>query len=395
MSSLPCFLLMNNPMQHYAWGGYSELEQLFGIANPEHLPQAEIWMGAHPNGCSEVILKQQHIPLNQWIQTDPSAILGAATAQHFGELPYLFKILNAAQALSIQVHPNKAQAEQGFQKEEQQQIPLTAAYRNYKDPNHKPELVYALTQYQAMNGFRPIPEILELFNRVALSPLEIPLQNFQRHPDSDGLRQFFAAVLSLTDTARQQAIQELADYAHTHQQLPLYQLILDLANHYPDDAGLLAPLLLNVVELAPGEAMFLYACTPHAYIKGTGLEIMANSDNVLRAGLTPKHIDIDELLKNTTFVSTPSSAIKMQPTGDCNIADYPIPIEDFRFTVYQGEHRINCHSAEIILAVDGDVLLTHTHGEQLTLHRGQSAFIPAATMQYQLHATHRAARAYC
>ncbi|MGL5975912.1 MAG: mannose-6-phosphate isomerase, class I, partial [Aeromonas sobria] len=160
--SYPPFFLMCNPIQDYVWGSHDSLTTLFGIKNPEGKPQAELWMGAHPNGCSEVTLAGEKLKLSSLIDANPVAMLGAATQARFGSLPFLFKVLCAEQALSIQVHPSKAQAEAGFAKEEAAGIDIKASNRNYKDPNHKPELVFALTRYQAMNGFRAIPAILAL-----------------------------------------------------------------------------------------------------------------------------------------------------------------------------------------------------------------------------------------
>lgn len=394
MASLPCFLLMKNPMQDYAWGGYQELEQLFGIPNPENRPQAEIWMGAHPKASSTVELNTQSLSLHEFIAQDPDSILGHKTAEQFGTLPYLFKILNAAQALSIQVHPSKRQAEKGYAAEEAQHIPLDAPFRNYKDPNHKPELIYALTEFKAMNGFRQISEIIDNFEAVGAGAINHALSTLQSHPDERHLGLFFSAVLALQDTDKAKAVEQLMHHAQHHQADPLYALILKLAEIYPGDLGLFAPLLLNVVTLQPGEAMFLYARTPHAYIKGTGLEIMANSDNVLRAGLTPKHIDIPELIKNTRFSSTTRSELVMVPAEAPRHEVFPIPVDDFRFAIYQGEHSIRTNSAEIILAIDDEVKLIHESGQSLTLKAGQSAFIPACTGRYQLQAQRSAARAY-
>ena len=163
------FYLMNNVIQNYAWGSVDSIQQLFGIDNPTQQPQAEIWMGAHPGGCSQITVAGKPQRLADVIQEHRSTLLSATTADQFGELPYLFKVLAAAKALSIQVHPSKAEAEIGFCKENEAQIPFHAANRNYKDPNHKPELVYALTEYHAMNGFRPLQHIVKLFEEIEIT----------------------------------------------------------------------------------------------------------------------------------------------------------------------------------------------------------------------------------
>ncbi|EKO3735574.1 mannose-6-phosphate isomerase, class I [Vibrio metschnikovii] len=390
------FFLMSNTIQNYAWGSIDSFSQLFDIANPQQQPQAELWMGAHPNGCSQVDYQGQKIRLSDLIASDPAHFLSANTAQTFGELPYLFKILAAEQALSIQVHPSKSEAEQGFAKENAAQIPLTAANRNYKDPNHKPELVYALTDYQAMNGFRPINEIVEHFQRLAIVPLQPLLEHLQQQQTEVGLKSFFTELLSFSGSEKQVAIEQLIAYAHRHQEQALFQLILTLAETYPHDIGLFAPLILNVLTLKPGQAMYLDARTPHAYLKGTGLEIMANSDNVLRAGLTPKHIDITELAKCTRFAEKPASTLLLTPKITDDALLFPVPVTDFKFAIYPQpkQCRVNVSSAQILLAIDHDATLTAADGQSVTIHKGESVFIPAYTEHYQLSSLGRVAKAY-
>ncbi|WP_217511509.1 mannose-6-phosphate isomerase, class I [Vibrio metschnikovii] len=390
------FFLMSNTIQNYAWGSIDSFSQLFDIANPQQQPQAELWMGAHPNGCSQVDYQGQKTRLSDLIASDPAHFLSANTEQTFGELPYLFKILAAEQALSIQVHPSKSEAEQGFAKENAAQIPLTAANRNYKDPNHKPELVYALTDYQAMNGFRPINEIVEHFQRLAIETLQPLLEHLQQQQTEVGLKSFFTELLSFSGSEKQVAIEQLMAYAHRHQEQALFQLILTLAETYPHDIGLFAPLILNVLTLKPGQAMYLDARTPHAYLKGTGLEIMANSDNVLRAGLTPKHIDITELAKCTRFAEKPASTLLLTPKITDDALLFPVPVTDFKFAIYPQpkQCRVNVSSAQILLAIDHDATLTAADGQSVTIHKGESVFIPAYTEHYQLSSLGRVAKAY-
>ncbi|XEI31602.1 mannose-6-phosphate isomerase, class I [Aeromonas veronii] len=390
---LPSFLLMQNPIQGYEWGSHDSLTTLFGIPNPQGKPQAELWMGAHPNGCSEVTLSGSAQKLSTLIDAAPAAALGDATLTRFGSLPFLFKVLCAKQALSIQVHPSKAQAEAGFAKEEAAGIDIKASNRNYKDPNHKPELVFALTPYQAMNGFRTIPAILALFDRMALPALADLTAALRQSQDEAGLQHFFHQLLVLEGTRKGEVLAGLLTYAANHQDEETFALITSLAVQYPGDVGLFSPLLLNVVTLQPGQAMFLDACTPHAYVRGTGLEIMANSDNVLRAGLTPKYIDVAELLDCTRCLPKPDDQILLSPRMEGSVQHFDVPVPDFTFSVYPaGEHQLTTTSAEILFAIDGTVTLKQ--GEQsLRLEKGQSAFIPAATGSYQLLAEGRVARA--
>ncbi|MFM5440670.1 mannose-6-phosphate isomerase, class I [Aeromonas enteropelogenes] len=396
-SVLPSFLLMQNPIQGYDWGSHDSLTTLFGIPNPEGKPQAELWMGAHPNGCSEITCGDQVQKLSTLIDSAPAAVLGEATLARFGSLPFLFKVLCAEKALSIQVHPSKAQAEAGFAKEEAAGISPTAANRNYKDPNHKPELVFALTPYQAMNGFRSIPAILALFERVKLAAIaDLTGALAAAHAANQGeagLQHFFQQLLMLEGVRKEAALIDLLAYANEHQDEETFALITSLAVQYPGDVGLFSPLLLNVVTLQPGQAMFLDACTPHAYVRGTGLEIMANSDNVLRAGLTPKYIDVAELLDCTRCLPKPDDQILLAPRREGAVQHFEVPVPDFTFSVYPaGEHQLTTASAEILFAIDRPVILKRGD-DTLRLEKGQSAFIPATTGSYQLLAEGRVARA--
>ncbi|MCJ2367298.1 mannose-6-phosphate isomerase, class I [Aeromonas dhakensis] len=390
---LPSFLSMQNPIQGYDWGSHDALTTLFGIPNPAGKPQAELWMGAHPNGCSEVVLAGQTQKLSTLIESAPAAVLGEATQTRFGSLPFLFKVLCAEKALSIQVHPSKAQAEAGFAKEEAAGISPKAANRNYKDPNHKPELVFALTPYQAMNGFRAIPAILALFERVKLSALAELVAALAASQNEAGLQHFFHQLLVLEGARKEEALAGLQAFAAKHQDEETFALITNLAAQYPGDVGLFSPLLLNVVTLQPGQAMYLDACTPHAYVRGTGLEIMANSDNVLRAGLTPKYIDVAELLDCTRCLPKPDHQILLAPRQEGAVQHFEVPVPDFTFSVYPaGEHQLTTASAEILFAIDEAVILKRGD-DTLRLEKGQSAFIPAATGRYQLLAEGRVARA--
>ncbi|EGR1464638.1 mannose-6-phosphate isomerase, class I [Vibrio cholerae] len=386
---------MTNPIQNYAWGSKTAFQQLFELENPTDEPQAELWMGAHPNGCSGIAINGKIVQLSDFIAQNPNLILGEYTARQFGELPYLFKILAAENALSIQVHPNKQQAERGFAQEEKLGIAPTAAYRNYKDPNHKPELVYALTEYQAMNGFRANQEILNYFIELSIDEIQPLVDAFQSNSTEQGLRDFFSGLLSLQGEIKNRALEVLITQAKQID-LPLFQLIVELEKHYPNDIGLLAPLMLNVITLQPGEAMFLDAETPHAYLHGTGLEIMANSDNVLRAGLTPKYMDIDELVACTQFKHKPLEQLRLKSEVIEGCEQYPIPVADFKFAIIPPatQQTIGVQSAEIVLPLDSSMILRHTNGEKCLVRKGQSVFIPAYAEQYTIECDGRVARAF-
>ncbi len=385
---------MQNIIQDYPWGSKSSLQELFAIPNPGHQHQAELWMGAHPNGCSNIILEDEMLRLDYLIKQDTVNILGASTESRFNELPFLFKVLAAEKALSIQVHPSKKAAEVGFAQENQAGIDLKAPNRNYKDSNHKPELMYALTSFQAMNGFCDYSVIVKAFNTAAIPVLETELEILKNNQTPSGLSHFFKAILSLQGKRKASALHALMLYVEKHPQCARAILIAQLAKQYPGDIGLFSPLMLHVITLQPGEAMFLDACTPHAYIKGTGLEIMANSDNVLRAGLTEKYIDVSELIANTICVPKPKDKILLGAKCTGNEKHYSIPAPDFKLSVYEGNADIKCASAEIIFAINENVILAHCSNYTLTLRKGQSAFIPFHTQQYSVKTTGTYARAY-
>ena len=382
-----------NSVQNYAWGSKTALTDLYGIANPDQQPMAELWMGAHPKSSSKIDVHGDIKSLRDVIDGDKTALLGNTVAERFGELPFLFKVLCAAQPLSIQVHPNKQASEIGFAKENAAGIPLDAAERNYKDPNHKPELVFALTPFLAMNAFREFSEIVSLLQPVAGAHTAIA--HFLENPNAEGLSQLFASLLNMQAEEKAHALAVLASALNSQQGEP-WDTIRLIAQFYPDDSGLFSPLLLNVVKLNPGEAMFLFAETPHAYLQGVALEVMANSDNVLRAGLTPKYIDIPELVANVKFVAKPAAELLTQPVKNGAELDFPIPVDDFAFALHDlssTETAVAQQSAAILFCVEGEAVLSK--GEQrLVLKPGESAFIAANESSVSISGVGRLARVF-
>ncbi|KNH14497.1 mannose-6-phosphate isomerase [Vibrio lentus] len=385
-----------NVIQNYAWGSRIALNALFGFDNPNNEPQAELWMGAHPSGGSH--LGALDVSLADYVAKEPKRVLGDYTATRYGELPYLCKILAADTPLSIQVHPSKRNSELGFERENAQGIELTAANRNYKDPNHKPELVYAISVYKAMNGFRPFADILALLAEVQIPALASEVEAFKLSPNAAGLKSLFTSLLTLEGDKKQQVLAQLSDNYSRIDVSAMAKQALEYSEYfaklYPGDNGLLAPLILNIVELQPGEAMFLHAETPHAYVQGTALEVMASSDNVLRAGLTPKHIDVTELVANTRFEPIPPSHLLTEPFKREGHFHFPVPVDDFRFDVLEtteANKRMFVRSAEIVFCIEGEVTISahHTH---VTLHAGESVFIPCEALEYTCHGKGRLAR---
>jgi len=385
---------MTNTIQNYAWGSPDALTQLYGIANPTGKPMAELWMGAHPKSSSLVeddlgILRS----LREVINEDQSSQLGDNVTKKFGELPFLFKVLCAEHPLSIQVHPSKAAAERGYAKENAAGIPLDAPERNYKDANHKPELVFALTPFLAMNGFRELDEIASLLTPLSHAHPDIAL--FLQQPSTSRLATLFASLLSMKGAAKTQALEQLKKVQCNQQGEP-WETLRFIAQTYPDDSGLFSPLLLNVVQLQPGEAMFLHAETPHAYLSGVALEVMANSDNVLRAGLTPKFIDVAELLANVQFSPQSASDLLATPEKRSDGLFFPVPVEDFAFSLHDlsaSSQLLAQKSAAIIFCVTGEAQLEKP-GQSLVLKAGESCFIAAFEPEIMLSGDGRIARVY-
>ncbi|OZI14437.1 mannose-6-phosphate isomerase [Sodalis-like symbiont of Philaenus spumarius] len=385
---------MINTLQHYAWGSNDALTRLYGIANPDGRPMAELWMGAHPKSSSRVVDAQgDEIMLRSLIACDPAGMLGRTVADRFGELPFLFKVLCADEPLSIQVHPSLEAAKIGFAKENQAGIAPDAPNRNYKDANHKPELVFALTPFQAMNGFRTLPSIVSL-----LQPVEgahPAIAAFFAHPDEQHLAQLFGDLLSMTDEKKSWALDILtATLAYQHGEP--WDTMRMIADVYPEDSGLFLPLLLNVMTLQPGQAMFLFAQAPHAYLKGVALEVMANSDNVLRAGLTQKYIDVPELMVNVQFVAKPEDTLLTVPQEEEGALFFQIPVDDFAFSLHAltpAPRVLAQDSAAILFCVDGQATLDG-NGQQITLQPGESVFIAAQESPIKVSGSGRLARVY-
>ncbi|MBD1228287.1 mannose-6-phosphate isomerase [Xenorhabdus griffiniae] len=386
-------LKMTNKIQHYDWGSKTALTDIYGIENADNQPMAELWMGAHPKCSSQVTDPQtgETIALNILIDKEPEKYLGEKVAQQFQRLPFLFKVLCAAQPLSIQVHPDKTSAEIGFTKENAQGIPLESAQRNYKDDNHKPELVYALTPFKAMNAFRPLSEIAQLLDYVSAAHPDI--QTFLQQPTEQNLAFLFSQLLNMQGEQKQLAMAVLKSALNCHQGEP-WDTIKNMASFYPDDNGLFAPLLLNVVELEPGQAMFLYARTPHAYLDGVALEVMANSDNVLRAGLTSKHIDVPELMANLDFIPKAADTLLTVPRQEKDALNYPVPVNDFCFSVYSvSEQLISLENgaASVLFCIEGQAVIS-TDKQQLKLLSGESIFLPAIEKAVTVYGRGRIAR---
>jgi len=371
-------LILQNPIMHYDWGSRVHIPELFGAPTPSDQPQAELWMGTHPKAPSSVGARS----LAEIIADDPVGMLGAETARRYANrLPFLFKLLAAGTPLSIQAHPNKAQAREGFAAENAAGIALDAPNRNYRDDNHKPEILCALSEFWGLNGFRKIPEMLGLLEESRLNSLVDELGALRQSQTREGLRQFFHSVVKLREERKRPLLEELLASAHRLETTrPEYPWIIKIAELYPDDIGVLSVLLLNLIKLEPGQAMFAAAGDLHAYLDGFGVELMANSDNVLRGGLTPKHVDIPELMKALTFLGRGIEVIEPQD------GRYSTPAEEFELAVLKVDStqvRRAGRGFEILINVDGDAVVSIPgKAETVKLSRGASVAVPASVNEY-------------
>ncbi|CAB5155271.1 Mannose-6-phosphate isomerase (EC [Olavius algarvensis associated proteobacterium Delta 3] len=382
-------LRMRNTIQEYAWGSHTAIAELLGQPVPSDRPQAEMWMGAHPKAPSMVFKDGDWHPLNGLISTYTREVLGEATTARFGgRLPYLFKVLAAARPLSIQAHPSLKQAREGFARENREGIPLAAPDRNYRDDNHKPEIICALTPFWALCGFRSIDAMRSLFSTLGITGLESELNYLKTYPGQRGRRQFLESVMSLEGERKTHVTASAVKNALPHlEKDPVFRWIVDLNDAYPGDIGILAPLMLNLICLKPRQAMFLGAGELHAYLEGTGIELMANSDNVLRGGLTPKHIDVPELLNVLTFETRRLSILEPQRISETEDI-YPSGAREFvlsgiSLTPGDIHHSGQTRSIEMLLCVDGEVTLAGGADEtSVCVQKGTSVLVPAAAAPY-------------
>jgi mannose-6-phosphate isomerase len=300
--------LLHNAVRPYAWGSRTAIAELLGKQVPAPHPEAELWMGAHPGDPSKVVgVDGVERSLLDVLAADPRGQLGSECADRWeGRLPFLLKVLAAEEALSLQAHPSAAQAAEGFAAEEAAGVPRDASTRNYRDPSAKPELICALTEFHALAGFRDPHRTVELLRSLDAPDLGIYTDLLAAQPDSNGLRALFTTWITLPQPTLDGLLPNVLDacvlHVKEHGEFDLEcRTILELGEAYPGDAGVLAALLLNLVVLQPGEALYLPAGNLHAYLSGAGVELMANSDNVLRGGLTSKHVDVPELLRVLDF----------------------------------------------------------------------------------------------
>ena len=392
-------LTLQGVVQHYDWGGYNFIPDLLEMENATRKPFAELWIGAHAKAPSIVELADGREPLDELIAEAPDAILGQAANAHFaGRLPYLFKILDVHKMLSIQAHPTLAQARVGFARENAEGISLEASCRNYKDDNHKPEIGVALTEFWMLHGFRPLEQIAESFSAIpelcALMP-GFPQRLAQAgHHDHEARRGLLRELYSTVMTIPQEQVDVLLNgLLGRLQAKPLTDKnsadfwALRAAENFPlpgghRDRGIFSVYLLNLVHLLPGQGTYQPAGVLHAYLEGVNVELMANSDNVLRGGLTTKHVDVPELLNILTFEGGTPNVFGGEMVSSQERV-YRTPAEEFELSRialaansrYTGDA---LYGPKALLVLHGSGKVTSA-GQCTSLRHGSIAFVPCGT----------------
>ena len=381
----PCKIYkLKGVLQHYAWGGFEFIPQLLGNGNAANQPFAEYWMGAHSSAPSLLIDDDVEIALDKLFLAQPE-LLGEHVRQKFDQLPYLFKILDVKEMLSIQVHPTKEAAEIGFDLEEEQGIDIKAANRNYKDRNHKPEVMIALSDFWLLHGFKPADELKKVLGNIPEFRTFISLfetesyEGLFRHVMQLSQNEVDAILIPVVQReVRRRSFHE-SDKNEAGYWVGEYYLNKEAKNI---DKGIFSIYFLNLVYLEEGQGIFQAAGVPHAYLQGQNVELMANSDNVLRAGLTNKHIDVDELVKHTRFEAVVPKIIDKSITG----AGQPIKflIDDFtisKIELSNQQVKFTTTSPEIVICMEGKVNISA--GNQLQINKGE-VFIVFAGNEYTI-----------
>ncbi|OBF27963.1 mannose-6-phosphate isomerase, class I [Mycobacterium sp. ACS4331] len=384
--------LLRGAVRTYAWGSRTAIADFTGRPVPAPHPEAELWLGAHPADPAWVQTPDGEHSLLDAVRADPEGQLGPAVRARFGDvLPFLVKVLAADEPLSLQAHPSTEQAVEGFAREDRLGVPLNSPVRNYRDRSHKPEILIALEPFDAMAGFRPVAQTVELLRALGVSELDPYAALLSGGAESDGLRALFTTWITLPQPELDVLVPAVLEGAINYVQsgAPEFaaeaRTILELGERYPGDAGVLAALLLNCVHLEPGEAIYLPAGNLHSYLQGVGVEVMANSDNVLRGGLTPKHVDVPELLRVLNF--TPATADDLHPRIEQEGIErsYLTPAAEFAVSVLHLEGADLGHEVDAPCAHEGPQILICSHGDvdvvaksgQLRLERGSAAWVPA------------------
>ncbi|MDR3301343.1 MAG: mannose-6-phosphate isomerase, class I [Spirochaetaceae bacterium] len=376
--------LLQNEIKHYDWGSPKCIPELLQIKNDTGEPYAELWMGAHRASPSRAIVEIGTTPLDALIESDKKFFLGATLAAHGGGFPYLFKLLAAEKPLSIQAHPNREQAKCGFTRENQKKIPLDGRRRNYKDANHKPEILCAISPFRALCGFRPVHEIAGLLKKLDCPQFTFLSASFLHVGEGEGYKLLLEKLFSLSIGERKKIsdhiINNIAYIARTEPDFTReWELLASFNQQFPLDHALLAPLYLNLIDLHPEEAIFLPPGILHSYISGFAVELMANSDNVLRGGLTQKQVSPHDLIAILTLEPFMPHIIKPDTDG---YFEYPTSTAEFRLVLIKGREgeikKMSLPGPVILVLIAGALVMQDKDGAPpRTLQAGESMFIAA------------------
>ncbi|WP_460708467.1 mannose-6-phosphate isomerase, class I [Myceligenerans halotolerans] len=387
MLTLDRSLRLANTVQPYAWGSTDAIPRLLGT-EPDGSPAAEMWLGAHASAPSLAATGDGDMPLDELVRQDPERMLGRRVTDRFGpRLPFLLKVLAADQALSLQVHPEPHAARQGFDQENRDGIAIGSSQRSFHDDQHKPEMLVALTQFEALAGLRAAHTILKLLDGLDGKLVDSISRTLRRDPSPEGLREAMEHLLAARQDAGCAAdiaatvvsIERRLDAGSPYERAD--RTVVDLAEQHPGDPGAIASLLMNRVTLEPGEALFTPAAEVHAYLSGVGIEIMASSDNVLRAGLTTKLVDADALVRCTSFAPRPPAVPERTTAGrHGQIHTFRAPVDEFVLStasVTSDENVTLPHDGpRIVLVLDGAIDLVCENGSTTAMTQGDAVFVP-------------------
>lgn len=382
--------------QPYAWGSHQAIPEFLGEA-PGEGPLAEVWFGAH---ASAPALVEAGPSLRDLIATDPDMHLGRGVLARFGpQLPYLVKLIAPAGPLSLQVHPSIEQAAAGFEQEEAAGVPLGVPHRRYPDANHKPEMLFALEPFEAIAGFRTARRATEMLAGLDVPLAQALLADLRSGMGPAGVRAAFTRLLDPASSPEAAEVERtVAAVAHRlagggSPSVRADRIVARLAEAFPGDVGAVASLLMNPVSLRAGETLFVPAGGVHCYLSGLAIEVMASSDNVLRAGLTSKFIDPDEVLRTVDWIAAPPVRIAAEHVND-DVEVFYAPVDDFELAVATGHGQpvtIPGRGPRVLISLDGEVLTQHGEA-RVALRRGQAAFVPASSRPVVLEGTGRLAQ---
>ena len=384
--------LLTGVIKHYDWGGYSFIPGLLNVSNEKKIPFAEYWMGVHPLAECELVMSDGSVRLlKDYFGTSSPSAMGEYVSRRFGTMPYLLKTLDVREMLSIQVHPSKTDVVKDYLQELEQGVPLDSPSRNYKDDNHKPELMVAMGDFWLLHGFKPEDKLKRTMQEVSELNFLLPVFN------QSGYKGLYKAIMEIP----QNKVDE--------QLLPLSKRIIPLFREgkidpvHPDywaakaflrfsssgtiDRGIFSIYVFNLVKLQLGEGIFQDSGVPHAYLEGHNVEIMASSDNVLRGGLTNKPVNVPELLKHVQCEATHPQIIRGEHNGTELV--YKTPASDFELSSFKlskgAQEKITTQTAEVFLVVEGEVHIADKNNS-IILKKGQPSGLALAGNELQVTA---------